>query len=169
MTDDKKIQEQYDKNSLLLRITERKLSEQISSIDSFNIRTGLILATIGVVFTGFTQLVTSDLWITFTPNIFFVLELISILLSGLFAFVALSIGAHNQHWRNDPDPEKLYRLSKEKNISELEEDVIKTMIVAYKENIKIYKTKFNFIKKSVYCMYTCGTLIFIHLLTFFIQ
>jgi hypothetical protein len=156
-----------DRENLVQEIIEKRLGEQISSVDTFATRAGLILATNGIVFAAYTQLVSNRLWLINCGSVLFVPEIALVALSGFFAFTALAIGGEKGSWYYDPDPEKLYRLSKDKSNVDLRDEIIRSMVDAYNKNAKTFKEKFELLSYAKYALYGSGLIFLIHLLIFF--
>lgn len=145
---------------------EARLSEQMSSVDTFTTRAGLVLATCGVVFTGYLQLLAAHSRMVQCGAEFFTLEIVTVLLSGLFAFASLVSGGEQKRWRYDPDPEKLYRLSKNEGNADLADEILKSMVDAYNQNRKLFEEKFTLLKYSRYALYASGSIFLLHLIVF---
>ncbi len=147
-------------------IIERRLAELIESVDSFNTRAGLVLATCGVVFTGYATLMTSDRWLHRCGSELFVLEVGLAMLAGVLAFMSLASGADEERWHNDPDPEKLYRLLEAKDDKDVLDEAAKSMVDAYNQNKRIMEKKFSLLRGAKYALYASGGVFFIHLVIF---
>lgn len=144
-----------------------QLDQQISSVDSFATRSGLVLATCGVIFAGYLQLFASPLWLEKCDSILFLFEILAIIISGVFAFLSLVHGSEEEYWRYDPDPEKIYRLLHDQKQYDITDEVMRSMIAAFKHNQKLFKKKYRFLKLARYCLYVSGSIFIIHLLFFF--
>ncbi len=147
-------------------IIERRLAELIESVDSFNTRAGLVLATCGVVFTGYATLLTSDRWLRRCGSELFIFEVGLAMLAGVLAFMSLAPGADEEQWRNDPDPEKLYRLLEAKDGKDVLDEAARSMVDAYNQNKRIMEKKFSLLRGAKYALYASGGIFFIHLMIF---
>lgn len=148
-------------------VIERRLAEQFASIDTFTTRAGLVLATCGVAFAGYAQLLTSEFWLDNCAAILFVLEIGLVCLAGFFAFSALVPGGEERPWSYDPDPEKLYRLGFEEPHTEVEDQAVRAMIDAYGKNKEIFRDKFTQITRARMALYGSGAVFLIHLVVVF--
>ena len=151
----------------IFEIISKRLDQQMESVDSFTTRAGLVLATSGIVFAGYTQLFSVEGWICECTKPLFVLEILSIFASGFCAFTALTYGGEKEKWRHDPDPEKLYK-NKDGGEQFLQDEIMKSMISAYKHNRDLYEKKFSWLTYARYALYLSGTAFIIHLTIFFI-
>jgi hypothetical protein len=167
MSSDKNNTSEGPDNVLLREVIERRLGEQISSVDTFATRAGLVLATCGVAFAGYAQLLTSSIWLQSCGAILFVPEISLVVASGFFAFAALSIGGEVGSWAYDPDPEKLYRLAHERSRVQIEDDIVRSMVDAYNRNRKTFKKKFDLLRYARYALYGSGAVFLLHLVIFF--
>ena len=156
-----------DDKKLVYESIKDQLDQQISSVDSFTTRAGLVLATCGVVFAGYLQLLGSDSWMYSCVALLSVFEIFTVIISGLFAFLSLAPGGEVGHWRYDPNPEKLYGFMKDPKGLDVTDEMTKSMIEAYNHNRKLLDKKFDHLKLSRYFLYASGSIFIIHLLIFF--
>lgn len=157
----------HEDKKLVYESIRDQLDQQIFSVDSFTTRAGLVLATCGVVFAGYLQLLTSKPWMCSEVSLLSVFEILAVLVSGLFAFLSLAPGGEVDHWRYDPDPEKLYRFLKDPRDLDITDEVTKSMILSYNHNRELMDKKFNYLKFSRRFLYLSGSIFALHLLLFF--
>lgn len=153
-------------NRLLIDIIERRLAEQFSSVDTFATRAGLVLATCGVAFAGFAQLLTNSSWNQSCSSILFLPEMIFLVTSGYFAFRAMSVGSTQMRWAYDPDPEKLYRMATEKSREQLEDEAVRSMVEAYNANKVVTDRKYELLRYAQIALYSAGLVFIVHLVIF---
>lgn len=153
-----------EKSKQILELISRRLDQQMESVDSFTTRAGLVLATIGVVFAGYTQMFSVPGWITKCTEPLFILEIIILLAAGFCAFTSLVYGGEKEKWRHDPDPKKLYE---NKDSDNIEDEVTKSMIVAYEHNRDLCEHKYKWLQYARYALYLSAVVFIIHLILFF--
>ena len=156
---------QEDK-TLILNTIEARLNEQMRSVDTFTTRAGLVLATCGVVFAGYLQLLAAHSRMISCGSGFFILEVVLVIAAGYFAFASLVPGGEEGRWRHDPHPEKLYKLAKAEGGVDIEDAVIKSTIESYNVNSRIFDEKFTLLKYSRYALYASGSIFILHLALF---
>lgn len=159
-----------ENKKLMYDVAKDQLNQQIVAVDSFTTRAGLVLATCGVVFAGYLQLLGSQSWLQVFTSWLFIPEIILMLLSAFFAFLSLVPGGEKGHWRYDPEPEKLYKLIEENesnNKVDIQDEMVRSMIVSYKHNKDVFNLKFTYLKYSRYLLCASGAIFIIHLLIFF--
>ncbi len=155
-----------DKDIIFKLISER-LDQQIESADSITNRAGLVLATCGIIFTGYIQLIGVRFWAVSCLGLLFVLETIAIITAGLFAFRALRLGGEQGSWRHDPNPRKLLKLLEKKDDNvDVVDSVLENMAVAYEHNQTVIKDKFELMGSAMKVMLASVIIFIIHLLLF---
>lgn len=155
-------------DELAYELIKERLDQQIEAVDSFNTRAGFVLATCGVVFAAYAQLLTSRPWTSHCGILFSVLEIVALLVSGFFAFSAIAPGGEEQPWRYNPDPEGLMQLweNKSQNFSK---EVTDSMVRAYKHNREIFNKKFASLTNARLALYVSGSIFALHLLIYFLK
>ncbi|MCF7815764.1 MAG: hypothetical protein K9M10_03540 [Candidatus Pacebacteria bacterium] len=153
-----------DKNQQIFELISRRLDQQMESVDSFTTKAGLVLATVGVVFAGYTQMFSIVGWITECTEPLLIIEIITLFIAGFCAFTSLIYGGEKGRWHHDPDPKKLYENRENKNI---EDDIAKSMVNAYEHNRDIYVTKYKWLQYARYALYLSALVFIIHLILFF--
>lgn len=150
---------------LVYEVAKNQLDQQIASIDAFTTRAALVLATCGVVFAGYLQLLSSELWIFNCHQKLFVFEIGAVILAGLFAFLALVFGSEKEPWRYDPNPEKLYQLAERVVDLDIEDEVTKSMIESYNHNRTLFEKKYRYLGFARYALYCSVGIFMVHLLS----
>ncbi len=153
-------------DELTYELIKDRLDQQIASVDAFIARASLVLATCGIIFTAYVQLLSLHHWLSSGGIVFSVFEIISLLIAGYFAFSALVIGGEKQYWRY-PDPEKLNQLLA-KNPSDFSRQVIDSMIKAFEHNDDVFRKKFDSLKNARIALYVSGSIFALHLIIFLI-
>jgi len=156
-----------ENKKLVYDVAKDQLDQQITAVDSFTTRAGLVLATCGVIFAGYLQLLGSPSWLQDFTSWIFIPEIILVLLSALFAFLSLVPGGEQGHWRYDPEPEKLYKLIEENesnNKVDVQDEIVRSMVVSHTHNKNVFNLKFTYLKYSRYLLCASGAIFIIHLL-----
>jgi hypothetical protein len=153
-------------DELAYDLIKDRLDQQIEAVDSFNTRAGLVLATCGVIFAAYAQLLTSRSWTSHCGLLLSILEIGALLVSGFFAFAALVPGGEEQPWRYNPDPEGLSELLKS-GTTTFSQQVMDSMVKAYKHNKEIFKKKFSSLTNARIALYVSGSIFALHLLIYF--
>lgn len=144
---------QEDKEKLAFELIKERLSQQIDSVRSLDLKASIVLAMIGVIFTGYVQRIVPDVespWLraaTFIP----------LIVAGCFAvltFVQRRSRRGLDDWRNDPEPKKLFKIIenpryKVYKYSEVTEHVMRSMVEAYESNKKLYKKRYDYLYTSL--------------------
>ena len=155
-----------DKEKVVLDIISGRLDAQIESVDAFNTRAGLVLATCGMVFAGYMQLLTSKEWLTDCNIWLFVIEIGLLLISGGLAFASLAPGADKDPWLYNPVPRALHELH-EKFGEDLDIGrVIESMLKAYDHNTEVFKEKYDLLRYSRWFLYGSAIIFTYHLFNF---
>jgi hypothetical protein len=158
------LKNQYD---LLYENISRKLDQQLESLSSIDTKASILLATIGVLFAGYLQLLDSQGMGFGDYRIFVVLEILSFLVSGFLVFGAFILNK-KEIWRSDPRPSKLIEIfSKNSNKGEywLKDQVIKNMNEAYEHNDKLIIKKYNHFLRARGILYFGICILVLHLAT----
>lgn len=133
---------QYD---LIYESVSKKLEQQISSLSSLDTKASILLATVGVLFAGYLQLLTSG-WFLFNHfTVLIVIEIIAFTLTGFFIFKAFILDS-NEVWRDDPRPKLLLEVfSKNFRKGEywLKSEIIKNISDSYEHNDELIIKKYN--------------------------
>ncbi len=156
------LKNQYD---LLYENISRKLDQQLESLSSIDTKASILLATIGVLFAGYLQLLDSQGMGFGDYRIFVVLEILSFLVSGFLVFGAFMLNK-KEIWRSDPRPNKLIEIfSKNSNKGEywLKDQVIKNMNEAYEHNDKLITKKYNHFLRARGVLYFGICILVLHL------
>lgn len=153
-----------ENHKLLFEIAKDKLNQQLAAVDSFTTRAGLILATCGVIFTGFLQLMTSVSWSSATDSRLFFIEVSLVLIAGFCAFLSLAIGGEKGSWDDAPNPEEVYRQMSNNKQYNLLDEATRSMIEARKTNNALFNEKFRLVQISRYTLTASGAVFIIHLI-----
>ena len=152
--------------NLLYENISRKLDQQFESLSSIDTKASILLATIGVLFAGYLQLLNSQGMGFEDYRIFVVLEILSFLIFGFLVFRAFMLNK-KEFWRSDPRPNKLIEIfSKNSKKGEywLKDQVIKNMNEAYEHNDKLIIKKYNYFLKARKILYFGICILVIHLI-----
>jgi hypothetical protein len=142
MNNSQDVKNQYN---LLYENISRKLDQQFESLNSIDTKASIILATIGVIFAGYLQLLDSSKFEFINYRYFVVLEILSFLFSGFLVFSSFMLNK-KEIWRSDPRPNKLQAVfSKYSNNGEywLKDQITKNMVEAYEHNDRLITKKSN--------------------------
>lgn len=156
------LKNQYD---LLYENISRKLDQQVESLSSIDTKASILLATIGVLFAGYLQLLGSQEIGFRDYRIFVIFEILSFLISGFFVFRAFMLNK-KEIWRSDPRPSKLIEIfSKNSNKGEywLKDQIVKNINKAYEHNDKLIIKKYNYFLKARSIIYFGIVVLVLHL------
>ena len=156
-----------ENKKLVYEAIREKLREQIESIDAFNTRAGLILATCGVIFTGYIQLLLSRSWMFGCGSALTFFEIFFLLISMVLAFLALAPGAEEEPWLSNPSPRKLYDLFAKNPDGDIEKEATESMVKAYDHNRDTFKKKFDYLRYPRYALFASGSIFAVHLIIHF--
>lgn len=160
-TDD--LQRQYD---LVYENISGKLDQQIKSLESIDTKSTIFLATIGIIFAGYLQLLASQEMGFGDYRIFIIPEIMLFLIAGFYIFRAFILNK-NEFWRSDPKPSKLLEtFSKNSDKGEywLKDQIIKNMNKAYDHNDKLIIDKYNYFLKARDVFYFAISIFTLHLI-----
>lgn len=157
------LKKQYD---LLYENISRKLDQQVESLGSIDMKASILLATIGILFAGYLQLLVSQEIGFRNYRFFVVLEIISFIVAGLYVFRAFILNK-KEIWRSDPRPHKLiYIFSKNSSKGEywLKDQIIKNMNEAYEHNDQLIIKKYNYFLRAREILYFGIIVLVLHLI-----
>ena len=160
------LKKQYD---LLYENISRKLSQQIESLGSIDTKASILLVMIGVLFTGYLQLLSNQEMGFKDYEIFVILEILSFLVAGAYVFRAFML-SKKEIWRNDPRPQKLVEIfSKNSSKGEywLKDQIIKNMNEAYEHNDGLIIKKYNYFLSAKCVLYFGIIVLVLHLISLF--
>ncbi|PIS08350.1 hypothetical protein COT76_01915 [Candidatus Berkelbacteria bacterium CG10_big_fil_rev_8_21_14_0_10_33_10] len=158
------LKKQYD---LLYENISRKLDQQVESLGSIDTKASILLATIGVLFAGYLQLLASQEMGFKDYRIFVILEILSFLVAGFYVFKAFML-SKKEIWRSDPRPQKLIEIfSKNSNKGEywLKDQIIKNMNEAYEHNDGLIIKKYNYFLRARGVLYFGIIVLVFHLIS----
>jgi hypothetical protein len=160
---------EQDKIMIVYESVKKSLSDQLSDVESFNVRAGIVLATCGVVFSAYLQLFSSILEHKITDfhsnELFMAFEILSVLYAGGVSFLSMSPGAENEPWKYSPTPRNLYEKMKACKADEhlIQNELIESMVRAYEYNEKVYEKKFEMLRHARMALFFSGLIFSVHI------
>lgn len=145
---------QEDKEKLAFELIKERLSQQIDSVRSLDLKASIVLAMIGVIFTGYIQRIEPDIESLWVRGVTFLL----LILAGLFAvltFVQRRTKTGLDDWRNDPEPKKLFDMISDPKYkvykySEVGEHIMSSMVESYESNKRLYKKRYDYLYRALF-------------------
>jgi hypothetical protein len=162
MNNNEDIKKQYD---LLYEMTSKKLEKQVESLGSLDTKSSILLATVGVIFAGYLQLLTSTEFGFKNIPWLVVLELMLFISSGFFIFKAFML-SKDETWRDDPRPKKLLKYFSEnfeRGEYNLKDEITKGMVESYECNDKKILKKYEHLHLARNLMYLGIITLLVHL------
>lgn len=157
------LQKQYD---LIYDNISKKLEQQLDSLSSLDTKSSILLATIGVIFAGYLQLMSSDRFNFGNFKFLVIAELLLFLFAGFFVFRAFILN-NKEKWYNDPRPSKLLRVfsqNSDKGLYWLKDEINNSINEAYEKNDILVKKKYNFLLIARMFLYGGIILLFLHII-----
>ena len=153
------------KLDLTYDLVRERLAQQIDSVKSLDLKASIILAFIGVVFTGYLQLIDTYSDIT----VIHIITILLIVLAGVYC-VLIFVQFKGKDWRNDPEPKTLNSINRDQKFSEyseseLKEHIVNSIVFAYESNREIYKTRYKYLYISLSLVLAAVIMIAIQLVT----
>lgn len=155
-----------EKEKTVFDIISGRLDAQIDAVDAFNTRAGLVLATCGVIFAGYMQLLTSKEWVMSCHAVLFVIEIGLLLVAGGLAFAALAPGGETEPWLYNPEPRALHELYGKHGENLNIQRVMESMLKAYDHNADVFKEKYELLRRSRWFLYGSAIVFMYHLSIF---
>jgi len=159
--DEDDLKKQYD---LIFNTISSKLEKQVSSLSSIDTKVSIILASIGVIFAGYLQLISSEKLNLLNYPLITMIILIMFIISGFFAFKSFTL-KRDETWRDDPRPSKLLKIFSEKSKEGeywLKDEISKSMSQSYEENDKRIISKYEYLHKAKNFLFFGVIGLFIH-------
>jgi len=144
---------QLDQQTLAYELVKERLAQQIESVNSLDIKASIVLAIIGVIFTGYLGLIDRlhNDW----------LRSVTLLILTLAGFFAVKTFVQTKRrrdgwddWRNDPEPEQLLEIITDPDFDtytegEITSYILDSMARSYEHNKTLYRQRYNFLYSSL--------------------